>query len=63
MYHGSAIMIDNSILIVPGLQTWDSSPMERLDFEGDRLVNQEVLGEIADEAGPVLMQVPFDHCV
>ena len=54
-------MIKNSIYIVSG----DISPydIERLDFDGDQLVNQGVIGYSVTTWNPILLEVSDDFCV
>ena len=56
----SAIMIENSIFIVPG---WGSPSIERLDFDGGRLTSQRVIGNTDGNTIPVLLEVPANYCV
>ena len=53
-------MIENSIFIVSGLVS--PNFIQRLDFEGDELLNVETIGESVNSPIPVLMQVSKDYC-
>ena len=57
---GSGIMIDDSIFIVSGYE--DPHPIERLELEGDVLVDQEVIGHTVYSSIPVLLKVSADYC-
>ena len=57
-----------SILIVSGERFhpdfWKESPsIERLDFEGDEIVNQDVIGSVDASTIPVLFESSADFCV
>lgn len=57
----SAIMIKNSIFIVSGSQL--PHAIERLDFEGDQLIGQKVIGIAVENKIPVLFQASASFCV
>ena len=58
---GSAIMIENSIFFVSGVQS--PFEIERIDLKGDELINQEVIGYNTPNYIPVLFGVTGDYCV
>ena len=54
-------MIDSSIFIVSGL-SWPHS-IERLDLQGDELINQDVIEYTEQGYRPVLYEVDAGFCV
>ena len=56
----SAIMINNSIFIVSGLEY--PHTIERLDFQGDLLTHHEIIGNTDSSHIPVLFEVSADYC-
>ena len=54
-------MIKNSIFIVSGMEA--PFEIERLDFEGDEMLNQRVIEYTDKSMMPVLYEVPVDYCV
>ena len=58
---GSPIILGDSIFVVVGSPT---SPfaIERLDFQEDVLINQEVIGNADSSSVPVLFVVSADYC-
>ena len=59
----SAILIENSIFIMPGYGYLSPHAIERIDFEGDQLANKEVIGNMVGRSMPVLFEVPPGYCV
>ena len=54
-------MYNDSIFLVSGYN--DPYAIVRLDFEGDEMVNQEIIGNTVSTYLPVLFLVPADFCV
>ena len=58
---GSAITINNAVFIFSG--TSPPYPIQRLDFEGDELVNNRVIAYSENSYIPILFEAPADYCV
>ena len=56
----SAIMIENSIIIVSGSSR--PNAIQQLNFEEDQLIDQRVLGKTFSCNIPVLLEVPATYC-
>ena len=59
-------MIKNSIFIIPGygsVYEIGKPSIERLDFDGDRLINKRVIGNSDEKLIPVLLEAPVNYCV
>ena len=54
-------MIGNSIFVVSG--TEGPHAIERLDLNGDDIINQEVIGNAPRSVIPILYPVSADFCV
>ena len=63
MSQASAILIGESIYMIPGWTSNDDDNEQRIDLDGDEVIGVTSLGGASYRGWPVLFHVPLDFCV